>query len=135
MRNVFILAVALGLAAQAGELRLTTVQGANIRTWFAPGASATASATTGNSGMKLSIQCPNVDGGAGQKVHYRAGCLPTTKCAADAGVGDVIMDFTAATGVQDPYKVDLAGFEDRVYLASEGSYAVPLYCHVFRRQP
>lgn len=132
MRKLFLLALALGAVAQAGELRLTTVQGANIRTWYAPGASATASASSGSFGMKLSIQCPNVDGGAGQKVYYRPGCLSTTKCAADAGVGDAIIDFTANL---DAYKVDLTASEDRIHLASVNGYADAVYCHVYRRAP
>lgn len=138
MRFAFIFGCVLGLAlavftrpAEASELRLTTVQGANIRTWYAPGATATASASSGSYGMKLSIQCPT-DGGAGQKIYYRPGCLPSTRCAADAGPGDAVIDFTSNP---DPYQIDLAGHEDRVHLASVTGYASTVYCNVYRRSP
>lgn len=140
MRKAFIIGCVLGLAAHASERRLSTVQGTLIQTWYAPSATATASATSTNFGLKVSIQCPNVDGGSGQKVYYRPGCLAKLPdagrmCSHDAGVGDVIMDFTAATGAQDPYRIDLAGNEDRIHLASVNGYSDAVYCHVYRVSP
>lgn len=125
----FVAVVAVGAVAwfsnptEASELRVSIVQGANIRTF------------TGTHGGKYSVQCPT-DGGSGQKVIYRPGC-PTRAdagvlCVVDAGNGDVIMDFQANA---DPYQIDLAPNEDRFHMANAAGYAAPIYCNVFRRAP
>lgn len=130
MRRLVAIVFAVGLLAhysQASELRVAIVQGANIRTF------------TGSPGGKYSVQCPNIDGGSGQKVWYRPGCNTRpdagVQCVVDAGLGDVIMDFTDSTGVKDPYKIDLAPNEDRIHFANADSYATAVYCTIFRRSP
>lgn len=126
-RKAFAIGCLLGVAAAwASELRVAIVQGTLINTF------------TGSPGGKYSVQCPNIDGGSGQKVFYRPGC-PTradagVQCQVDAGLGDVLMDFTAATGSQDPYKIDLAPTEDRIHLRSYTA-SDALWCTVHRRSP
>ncbi len=127
------LLIAIGIAAfvwvgrasqlEASELRVATVQGANIRTF------------TGVPGGKYSFQCPN-DGGSGQKVWYRPGCKLRTdagvSCVVDAGGGDPIVDFSSSP---DPYKVDLAANEDRIHFANADGYANVIHCNIYRRNP
>jgi len=128
MRRAFLVGLAAGgFAAWASELRVAIVQGANIQTF------------TGVAGGKYSMQCPNVDGGSGQRVLYRPGCPTRTDagvtCVRDAGSGDVIVDFTSSTGSQDPYRIDLAPTEDRVHVANADSYATNVWCTFHRRNP
>ena len=127
MKRLLFLSFALGVVAQGSELRVAIAQGTGIRTaTLAPGG-------------KYSVQCPNTDGGAGERVYYRPGC-PTradagVTCVIDAGVGDTIMDFTAATGSQDPYKIDLAPNEDRLHFRNVDDAARVVWCSVARRSP
>lgn len=127
MKRLVLIAAAFAIVANASELRVAIVQGANIRTF------------TGAPGGKYSIQCPNIDGGGGQRVYYRPGCNARpdagVQCVTDAGLGDAIIDFSSATGTQDPYKIDLAPNEDRIHLANADSYATAVYCSVYRRNP
>lgn len=120
-------AVGVSALAFASELRVGLAQGANIRS------------VTVAAGGKYSFQCPNIDGGGGQRIFYRPGCPTRTdagiSCVVDAGLGDVIVDFTSATGQQDPYKVDLSPNEDRIHFANADSYANSVYCVVYRRNP
>lgn len=129
MRRVLVILATVGLAmwlsrpSDASELRVSIVQGANIRTF------------TGAWGGHYSVQCPT-DGGAGQRVIYRPGCPLRAdggvQCVVDAGSGDVVMDFTANS---DPYKIDLATNEDRLHFANADSYAATIFCNVYRRSP
>jgi hypothetical protein len=126
MRKALFVGLVFGaVAGWASELRIGHVQGTGIQTvTVAPGA-------------KLSIQCPNIDGGAGQQVWYRPGCPLRTDagitCILDAGLGDVLIDFSANA---DPYAINLAPNEDRVHLCHYPSGCVtPKYCLVYRRSP
>lgn len=130
MGRVLAIAFVAGLVAwqsQASELRVAIVQGANVSTF------------TGAPGGKYAVQCENIDGGGGQRVYYRPGCNTRAdagvQCVVDAGLGDVVMDFTAGSGSQDPYKIDLAPNEDRIHLANADGYAIQVYCAVYRRNP
>lgn len=134
MRKALFVGLVVGaVAGWASELRVSIIQGSGIRTF------------TGSPGGKYSVQCPNIDGGAGQRVAYRPGCPVRSDggvtCVIDAGLGDVVMDFTTATGSQDPYRIDLAPAEDRIHLRNYddaiagNASTTPVYCDVFRRNP
>lgn len=124
MKRAFLVGCLLGVAAAwASELRVAIIQGALINTF------------TGSAGGKYSVQCPNIDGGAGQKVFYRPGCPARpdggVQCLTDAGLGDVLMDFSANA---DPYQINLAPSEDRVHLRAYTATDA-LWCTVHRRYP
>jgi hypothetical protein len=102
MRKLGLGLLVIGVVALADEYNAagTPVQGALIQT--ASGLIADNS---------YAIQCPNIDGGSGQKVFYRPGGC--TGCVVDAGLGDTLMDFTSN---QDPYPIRLRVGMDRVHL-------------------
>jgi hypothetical protein len=78
----------------------TVVQGTGIQ-----------SATGLNNDDTYAVQCPNIDGGAGQKVFYRPGGC--TGCVTDAGLGDTLIDFSSN---QDPYPVRLRPNMTKIHL-------------------
>jgi hypothetical protein len=136
-RIVLLLALASAVvfAASPGN-RIATVQGANVQCFLTNDGG---TRSTGRTGLDLDIQCPNIDGGAGQKNYIRAGCAKTAdgggSCVQDAGVGDLIMDFTSATGSADPIHFKLGPAEDRFCIADSVSYATAVYCTVHERRP
>lgn len=78
----------------------TVLQGQNIQT-----------ASGLNADDTYAVQCPNLDGGNGQKVYYRPGGC--TGCPTDAGTGDTLLDFTLN---QDPYPVRLRDGMTKIHL-------------------
>jgi len=64
-----------------------------------------------NNDDTYAVQCPNLDGGSGQKVWYRPGGC--TGCVTDAGQGDTLLDFTTN---QDPYPVRLRPGMTKIHL-------------------
>lgn len=111
--------VGVVLPALASDHQLAIVQGTGIRT------------ATLTEGAKVAVQCPNIDGGAGQKVFYRPGGSCSGCTTVDAGYGDVLMDFTVNS---DPYPVTLAAKESLIHLRSYDP-AVALWCTVVGRSP
>lgn len=126
---------AVALASVPGN-RIATVSGANIRC-FTTNDGGTLS--TGRTGLDLDIQCPNVDAGGGQKVWARAGCALKADgggtCLMDAGVGDLVLDFTTATGNPDPIHYKLGTSEDRICFGAVASYAIAVHCNIYERRP
>lgn len=100
----------------------TITQGFGVQTATAPAGGSWAGAP------KLGIQCPSVDGGAGQQVFYRPGCAT---CVVDAGPGDYLIDFTKNP---DGFPLTLRNGMDRVNLRpfNQGD---ALWCTVIPRSP
>ncbi len=99
---VLLLAGVVAVAAYADEYNQngTIVRGTGVQ-----------SATGLNTDDSYAIQCPNIDGGSGQKVFYRPGGC--SGCPTDAGLGDVLIDFTSN---QDPYPVRLRPDMTKIHL-------------------
>lgn len=123
MKRLLAILAVISAAAYASELLVSSKHvGASIVTF------------TGSFGGKYSVQCPNIDAGAGQKIYIRPGCPTRTDggvtCVIDAGAGDTLIDFQSNA---DPYKVDLGATEDRIHMKTgDGNTAL---CHVYRRSP
>jgi hypothetical protein len=64
-----------------------------------------------NADDSYALQCPNIDGGSGQRVFYRPGGC--TGCVVDAGLADTLVDFTVN---QDPYPIRLRDQMTKVHL-------------------
>lgn len=99
------------------------VSGTGIQT-----ATATSPATWAG-GSRLAIQCPNIDGGAGQRVFYRPGGC--SGCVADAGLGDTLLDFTIN---QDPFPTTLRNGMSKIHLRGFAATDA-IWCTVTPRSP
>lgn len=136
MKKLLVLAgaaaAAVALASVPGN-RIATVNGTSIKCFTTNDAGVY---STGRTGLDLDIQCPNVDGGAGQRVYARAGCALKTdgggSCVMDAGVGDVILDFQSNP---DPIHFKLGTAEDRICFHDTTTGATVVYCHIYERRP
>jgi hypothetical protein len=117
MKRVLILcAVLAAVAAQAaGGLQRAVVQGTGVQCF-----------TAGGQAGHYLVQCPSIDGGTGQKVWYRPTQAADAGGVTDAGLGDLVMDFSSNT---DPVPVDLAPGEARICFGTFTDYSA-LYCTV-----
>lgn len=110
-----LLVLATGAAVLADEYNAngTVLQGTGIQT-----------ASSLNADDTYAVQCPNVDGGSGQRVFYRTGGC--TGCVTDAGPGDTLLNFTVN---EDPYPVRLRVGMTKIHLRSYTG-TDPLFCTV-----
>lgn len=122
MRRFLAIIVVIAATAWASELKVGLLSGLGIQSF------------AGAAGGKYSVQCPNTDGGAGQRIYLRPGCKARADagitCVIDAGLGDPIIDFAANS---DPYQIDLATNEDRIHVKTADSNGI--WCNVYRRSP
>lgn len=129
MRRRLVEIALAGLAIALPALLLSLPSWAAGRVALATGTGV--QSVTLSEGAKVSVQCPNLDGGSGQKVYYRTGGTCSGCTVADAGVGDVLMDFTTNP---DPYPIQLGPKETLLHLRSYDP-SVLLYCPIFPRVP
>lgn len=126
MKRLIIIAAVVAAAAYASEVQVGWKTVSTSIVTF-----------TGSFGGKYSVQCPNIDGGSGAKIFIRPGCPTRTdggvSCVIDAGTGDMLLDFSTASGSADPFKVDLASNEDRIHAKTADGNAN--LCYFYRRSP